>query len=388
MAASIESEDFVHRIGSGSTYDIDMDFTENLVRSYKYPENERFQYIVYQRYMSDTLSYFTRVEEYIISDQPFKDLKKDALMKIKGINEEDKLNMLTFQLEKIKSKFELIKNKFDDLISSIEEEYLENKVVNPEDFMEIFYFISLIFCISPLKKILNSNYRYRFEKNAPLLYDENGIQIIKKLYPLTNNTGLFDINCYMYALFSGIYLIGVPSQVSHYDGLFGCPGLFFEHDIGHTYDEVNNEDIDKFKNLYIAVLSNEDFSREEKELHVLTMWYIIHETEGEFSAYKEQQMISDTIDEAFLQDFLPEFKRFAEFVINAETGSILYEHKELLTKKTNISILEYEKEDFDKIINTKGDSFLYALFLCYASFMYSFNQISSTFPDLINQEDY
>jgi hypothetical protein len=410
MAASVTSEDFIHRIGPKSTYDIDMDFIEDLVRAFRYPYNEIYQYTLYSYYIYKANSYFTTVEEYIISDQPEKDLKTGIFsLYIYKYNTKTSLEIEN-HFKEIRDNFKTsITQRFNELMSNTETNYLTTKVVNPVDFMEIFYFISLIFCMASLNKILKSNYIDDFiNKNYILMKN------IHKMYPLTNNTGIFDINCYMYALFSGVYLIGVPNKATYADGVFGCPVFFLEHDIIHTSGELlrdKDDDIENFRKLYVAILSEETFTQEEKELHILIMWYIIHETTVNFSIYnffynsfiKKKYNYND-IDIKLedypalelINDLFTEFERFSKFTLKDSNITLfLYKNKiEMnidITKKYGLDISEYNEEDFSKILELPYEKFKepigYLLF--YASFIFSVNQISSKFSEffVIEEED-
>jgi hypothetical protein len=394
MAAT--SDDFTHRIGLGSTYDSQMEFTENIIRSYKFPENETYQYIVFSYYMSRAYSYFEKSYEYIHSDQPLKDFLDGATMYLNPINN-PVIRDVDILINNIKANFSLLEKKFNELINNAKKNYTDSKVVKSADFMEIFYFISLIFCFYPIEKILSYSYKkYRSFVSIEMLNN--------KIYPLTDDNGLFAINCYLYALFSDLYLVGIPTSVSHYDGFFTCPKFFIEHDMDHSNDEYNRDDIEKFKKLYIAILEDPTLTQYEKELHILFMWYLIHEAipdeekeeKETFYLYKKENfrdIIDDiqleldiNINRVFIEDFFPDFKRFSEFTINSETPFILYNDRFYLNKiLKNHSFSDYDENKFYEILNDpkyKNED-IYKVLLCYASFLYSFNQISIKFFDLI-----
>jgi hypothetical protein len=374
--------EYIHRISKDSTYDIDMDWTENIVNAFKNKKDYILQFTVYSYYLSTVYSYFIQTKKYIFEGKVLEDLENDARFDRHFIFDSDYED----SLNEIKNNFNgSITVRFDQLVENATTNFNKSKIFYPQDFMEIFYFISNILCLSSLTKILNDTYT-DILKDEELLGDldqyENEIDPTV-LYPLSNVSGLFSINCYLYALFEGIYLIGVPISAAHYDGNFGCSRRFIEHDVVHTsVIIINSRKIKYFKKLYIAILSHQGFSSLEKELHILTLWYVIHEEVASILFYDKTGFkgINDIeMMNTFAKEFLPEFKRFLSFSsITDETFYML--HKDIFTKK--IISKGFKQIKLGDLHNPKSK--FYRLLLAYGSFYYSWKIISSTFSDLIS----
>jgi len=105
------------------------------------------------------------------------------------------------------------------------------------------------------------------------------------VYYLTNDIDLFGFNTYFYAYFSGILLVGVTRKNEYYDGIYGCPLDFLDHDFSHNLDIVgrdthmNSHYVESFyllKKSYNRIL-NEIEDKELKEIVLLGIWMCIHE---------------------------------------------------------------------------------------------------------------
>jgi hypothetical protein len=372
MAAS--NEEFPHRIGLGSTYDSDMNLTEDIVNAYKYKENKVYQYILYSYYMSRAYSYFSKAEEYIYGETIKKDFKKIS-REFSSVNFIEKMKILNFT----RDNFESVKIIFDDLIDYTKDNYEKTNICNSEDFNKIFYFIGSIFCLEYLPEEYDISFDYG--------YGTIPTEKRNSLYPLPNDTGLFSINSYMYALFEDVYLLGIPTKATYYDGVFNCVKGFLRHDIAHSSDEIEigKEIIEEYKKLYIAIINDSEFSQEEKELHILVMWYILHEksekTVYDISVYisREGQNLPFGIENAFISDFLPDFKKFSSFAVNDDIIRIM-------TVQIN-NFYTREHFTYEEIYKRISDpnSTKYPSYICSACFIYSIQKISTKFNDLIKE---
>ncbi|MCJ7636910.1 MAG: hypothetical protein MUO21_05420, partial [Nitrososphaeraceae archaeon] len=285
MAAS--SEKRIHRIGPGSVYDADINQVEDLVESFHNPQNENMQYSVFLYYESRAHSYLNHVEKYINSPDAITDIKSGALMAVREENP-TKLSetRLLENLTTIQNNIGELKLKFDQMIDKAKKDYNATKVFSPEPFMNIFYFISLIYCFIDLKKIKSATY-----KKALFVYQDlfgSFLDLDTLIYPLPNDTGFFCINSYLYACLEGISLIGIPMRPTYFDGEFACAAPFVNHDLRHTVSINRNLDEKQkayYKIFYHAILES-DLSQAEKELHILIMWLIVHEFEEDVFFYQ------------------------------------------------------------------------------------------------------
>lgn len=149
-----------------------------------------------------------------------------------------------------------------------------------ESILNIFEFIGNLFCLKTYISLYNDDYRYGFGINPFLL---------------TNTTGWFYFNTYMYAFVEGITLLGLPAGNLEYDGSSGCPIAFLDHDLEHTDTIINkymkpenvrsdndylNEKGINIRNIYYTILSDDSLTQEEKEVCILMMWYSIHEADS------------------------------------------------------------------------------------------------------------
>jgi len=366
------NEEFPHIISS--TSDSDMNLIEDIVNAYKYKENKAYQYTLFSYYISRVYSYFLKAEKYIKGEKIKKDFEK-----IMNIGESFNIRMKV--LDKFRTDFEPNRLRFDELIEYTKNNFEKTNVCNPIDFNTIFYFIGSIFCLDLENDLSLDMYYASISK-------ENR----HRLYPLPNGTGLFSINSYMYALFEGVYLLGIPTKAAYFDGIFDCVGKFFLHDIVHSDNEIMIEKkmiIEEYKKLYIAIINDSEFSQEEKELHILVMWYLIHERANPYedpSVYDISVYISGEgiqslpfgIEEAVITDFLKDFKRFSSFTVNDDIIRIM-----------TVGLNNYKNENYTyKLVYervTDPNSSFYPSYICSACFIYSIEIISTKFNDLIKE---
>lgn len=149
-----------------------------------------------------------------------------------------------------------------------------------------------------------------------------------KLY-LPNDTGLFGLNSYLFAFFHGIYIIGVPSMIQHYDQQEGCPWKFIKHDYFHMTDNEEGKDFCiEFTDLYFALI-NSLHGKENRsvELALLVMWVTIHEadlgvwdfieTQGNpFSNYGQEWV--HYLAPSIFYEFFSEFQAYQDLYLTRE----------------------------------------------------------------------
>jgi hypothetical protein len=314
-------------IGQGSAFDGDMDFTEKIIN---YVEVGKVDDIdaVYFYYRSSIASYWVKLEEIfdtdiyvrenfatIVPEYPENYKKQEAVnLNLKRIFEDIK--------KKIQPKKDFYKEILDKKINDLQLNYeiLRNNITEKGRFylirqvFNIFYYLSNLSCgISPAKELMESNRLYidglGMERSVDLDNDINMKQIY--IFPLTNETGWFSYNSYMYALSRGLHIVGFPSGISTYDGTYGCPVNFMIHDITHirfmvdniinkkVYEELMNrikmserivrplefEKEIKFYELpwtyklsrYYDSIMKGNYTRSLKEILIFTLWGILHE---------------------------------------------------------------------------------------------------------------
>ena len=157
----------------------------------------------------------------------------------------------------------------------------------------------------PNKQLVESNRLYIDSLGPERDFDLDRDPNMKQLYifPLTNETGWFSYNSYMYALSRGLHIVGFPSGISTYDGNYGCPVPFMVHDLGHVdamltmifYNKKMPNSIlppfefekgIKFYEIpgtdelacYYDTIMRGNYTRHMKEILIFTLWAIIHES--------------------------------------------------------------------------------------------------------------
>jgi hypothetical protein len=144
------------------------------------------------------------------------------------------------------------------------------------------------------KFFTNDNMNNLLEK---LSFSESSLELVKKLddktFLLTNTSGFFGYNTFLYAFFSGISLIGVPNKVQSFDDVKGCPIIFMNHDYWHNFSQsgglVNlyKGDVKNIKHIYYSIINDNELTKKEKELYILMLWLRIHEAiANDFIDYK------------------------------------------------------------------------------------------------------
>jgi hypothetical protein len=174
------------------------------------------------------------------------------------------------------------------------------------------------------------------ERVEKLSFSESSKERFKKLndktFLLTNNSGFFGYNTFLYAFFNGISLIGVPNKVQSFDDFKGCPIIFMNHDYWHNFSQsgglVNlyKGDIKNIKHIYYSIINDTHLSKEEKELYILMLWIRIHEAiANDFIDYKLNidgickyiyGLFSDTNLKVAIQSFTKMYKSYEKLLID------------------------------------------------------------------------
>jgi|SRR3990167_1841699 len=155
---------------------------------------------------------------------------------------------------------------------------------------------------------------------------------------LVNGNGLFGLNTYLYALFNGYFLIGVPSIFPSYDLRKNeCPATFVRHDINHKDIILRSNRYRKYEDSYYEIIKDPKLTIRQKELMIMTIWSLIHE--GPF--LDQINLRGDPIENSFRSmivstlfvEFFDEFRRFDELIL---TQDLFNEMKDKLSKGIKI----------------------------------------------------
>lgn len=200
----------------------------------------------------------------------------------------------------------------DESIREINEEFSIKKV------QQAFMLVSLAFCLNLDSVTLSKTP----EKINPTF--ESRIKYGDKFCYLTNDTGIFGLNTWLYAFFNGVHLIGVPSKYASFDSSAEeCPTNFEHHDYVHTHMiEKYGTHHDVARKLYIQILDDPEATQLQKELLILCLWVQIHESN--FGEIKNDLLKFFNTTEFFYldifvqPDFWEEYNRFRDLVLTQE----------------------------------------------------------------------
>jgi hypothetical protein len=216
----------------------------------------------------------------------------------------------------------------------------QNGKMNIEEITRLFIFISRLNCFQMNVfdgSYLNyNNYNNNLTLEEKFFTNDNMNNLLKKLdektFLLTNNSGFFGYNTFLYAFFSGISLIGVPNKIQSFDDLKGCPIIFMNHDYWHNFSQsggllnLYKGDIKNMKHIYYSIINDDDLTKKEKELYILMLWLRIHEAiANDFIDYKLNidgickyiyGLFSEANLKVAIQSFTKMYKSFEKLVID------------------------------------------------------------------------
>lgn len=205
------------------------------------------------------------------------------------------------KIDFIKDNLDYYESRFEFLMNILFKQLTVNRYVVNNSLIEyIFTFISGLQCSMAIPELLYPNDKYA-------KIDTFGY----KSYLLTNDTGLFGLNTYLYAFFEGIFLHGMPKTSTTFDDSIGCPYEFFNHDVLHSsgaisYLKRNPDVFGKTRELYYKCL-NSNIGKRMKELMVMIIWICTHEIYADILSQPDSYFrnIVDTND-PFVTEFNPE----------------------------------------------------------------------------------
>jgi hypothetical protein len=195
------------------------------------------------------------------------------------------------------NRFEEIVNLLKNKIHSIYKTLKSNSQMIPSlkqqmnlYFKYLFYISIFAFSDEKMKKEKPLEITFSQQKNQLTINDlysnRFDIDFFKQdhIFFLVNKSGFFSYNNYLYALYHGILLIGIPLGRSSYDDVRDAvPIRFFAHDITHSREITdillaNKVYFQNFQRSYRFIFQSENhFTLAEKEALVFTLWFLVHE---------------------------------------------------------------------------------------------------------------
>lgn len=314
-----------HYIGENSTFDIDMELIEMFVNCYK--EGTEIQHeAVYFYYLSQALHYWSTLDKFINENEWYNEVYDEEIY---GTDE-----IITSLKERRKKRAQLYSINTDNMLESIaQKEYPipNNNLFQKKYTLEEYDIANSLYTrfkyiqnyFENYEEIFNQRlklYKDNFERTKKYSYNDtyNLFMMIAELrcgnfnisnpfyggsndnFLLTNRTGFFNINSYMYAIINGVVILGLPVNISSYDDKIGCPKVFFEHDEIHAQDL--QLDIDNDAIIYYTILNDNNLNKEEKEELIFAMWFNMHEISSDSYIYVQDYM-ENVEDDPGLTDY-------------------------------------------------------------------------------------
>lgn len=142
---------------------------------------------------------------------------------------------------------------------------------------------------------------------------------------LLNDTGFFGLNTWLYAYFMNVSLIGIPSRYSNYvsDQVI-CPSqfIFRDYDRDELLQFTRKENPEMQISLYKQIITDTEATMEQKELLLLVLWVILHETDGNIGVFPD--FFKDDMTTPFIRvislfvDMYDEFIKFRDLIVTQE----------------------------------------------------------------------
>lgn len=252
-----------HYIGDGSPYDVDMELIESFIYTERNPNDRMGASAVFNYYISRCQSYWVKTKNFVIeSYDKIKAGGTDESLIGDELNDEWAYVILPInQLEYIKDTLDNLEQKLLLMIEEASRKFSHDYILDLDTIYDILVYIGRVSCLD-LGKTINKT----FPENPEF-----------KVYFLTNYTGWFGFNTYLYAFFNKILLVGAPSQYSYFDNTGDCPLGFIEHDYNHIVDENNvTMNYSYLEYCYYNILNSQE-PKYLKELLIFVLWAQIHE---------------------------------------------------------------------------------------------------------------
>lgn len=315
MAARVD-----YRLGSNA-YDQDFDFVESYVSWYNGSASLDEKKSVQAGYISFLYKYKDKLGKYIDS------LDADKLMRTGSYLYSNKMDTVKEVADKLarerldkykKDIFTLV----DEIIGKIEKKFSIKKV------QRAFLMISNGFCL--FTKVDRHPEYYTGERN------QDFIRFGSNYCYLTNDTGLFGFNTWLYSALNEVNLVGVPSNsYTSYDFKGGCPTTFIVHDYFHgarldpdsmVYGATTERTKPRFRlaaSIYKQIHLDPEATLLQKELLICVLWVFLHELPSRMDAVFTDKYSSEIPDGV---DLIDEFERFRDLAISQELVDMYYQH--------------------------------------------------------------
>lgn len=436
----------IHRIGEGSSYDGDMELIESFVNYFNEPDKLSSELTYY--YISRAMFYWRKLKEFLNEDEILKGSFNEEMV----YEDKDKFVTKVIQRRNIKriKKYKLNKNERELLESDDFKEYYKlHKPISTERIFQYFYPLgNLVTDIEKrvnrkvTKKELDMNsmdypemrrehiltnfdaYEKRFLKMVDILKNKGfsnkrvlsifnyisrlnclcikykSLKInsddptetnleIERIFPIVNENGSFSLNTWLYAFFEEIDLVGFTTKRAFYDNNEGCSNDMFLHDIYHirTIMEKKQDIIDNIKGVYYKIL-NSNITKEEKELHILVIWIIIHEEIENIISFEED--IKDifskfcfwSVNESNVEIISMEFKKYIDIITREDEMKVNMNiiRKAELRSSSGKFLRKMFRKIIDNVISNYDNNELFDSFgLMYLGVVYVINSIKNNF---------
>src|SRR3990167_1495667 len=325
-----------YRLGSNA-YDQDFDFVETYVQFANGTITEDGLKSLRLGYVSSLYKYKDKIVQFI-NNYPYevprwmtydyatykapKEYNED-LRREMGITSESSFDKVTEFMDRAIGYSEYVKNVIvtkylndnmviiSDEIRAIEENFVIERV------QRLTLYMSSLFCLNqhPEKMLEETNYLGKF-----YCY-------------LTNDTGLFGFNTWLYAYCNDVHIVGVPSQNMSYDFNFNeCPLNFQFHDLQHIGEiEKTIKDKENVSKLYHKIIEDTETTLLQKELLITSLWLQVHEV-----IFNTGTILDFFHDSKIIESFIPyanksidlhgEYSRFRSLILEPRLLS-LFEHE-------------------------------------------------------------
>lgn len=264
------------RIGEGSCYDTDIELIESFIKCKNETDNKNAKVFIFEYYVSSLKSYWNKCKENIkeLHEKEPSDINKNLYKYSRYKNKEkESLDIFIDLINEAYSNLNSYENKFFNLLNIMIERFYEEYKINESEMFNLIMFIVNINC---LKLEFSYDLSYFFKQY-------NSVRETFSVFFIFNDTGFFYINSYLYSLFNGVVIFGIPSSYeSSWDGNIGNSYDFIIHDSGHFANiimstEISNNDLMLcIREKYYKVI-NSNLSRIEKECVSISLFIQLHE---------------------------------------------------------------------------------------------------------------
>ena len=307
-----------HTIGNGSAYDVDMEIIESFIRAKKEPNNPIAQIAVFTYYISQLYNYWNHFKENINTysgrgkGDYFWSIDENLDKAIDLYNEVKTPKVKSAQAEYNKSF--IIKNlqRYEErllyLIGEAQDTFQTTKILDINIIFNLYKYVGSLMCLEP---------------NAESI----SLSLPRNSFLLTNETGLFGFNTYLYAYVSGINLIGIPRHDQYFDEYHSCALGFLGHDIDHTR-RIASKYTTHVAGIYYKIMDL-DIPKGIKELLIFVLWVRLHEFEVDDFMHIDHKNYENSIYRInstttnIMENLNDELERLSDFIEDEDGFAII-----------------------------------------------------------------